>query len=360
MKLKGLYQKRDWWYYQPPMIDGQRPAPIALRTKERREAIEKYDTLVRQNHRERRRGQVTGEIKRYLAEKLARKQHSEKTSRNTADTLRLMLDFLGHSRAVADITTADLQNWVAHLSLTNNSTSINSRISTVSGFFTWAKKEGFILESPILALEIPKAVATRSEGYCTRPERDRLLQAVPADRSDLQLILHLGFFAGLRIGEIVEARVEWADIEGRVFHVRNTDTFTAKGKRARMIRMSPRLHQFLENYRASVWPTLPGSSTCRYRYLLRPDKKPGRKRKSTATQPNRWRYDPRVPFDKITDAAGLPWVGFHSMRHTFGTLHAMANTPLATIAREMGDDYKTTFNNYVGYTKHADHSGAID
>lgn len=357
MKIKGLYEKRGWWYYQPPQVNGIRPKRVALRTKSRAEALRLYEVLAKQDFRDRRGGQLRAEIDRYLAEKLSRGIHTEKTSRNTGYTLGQLADFLGPGKAVGEIRTADMQEWVGALGKTNNSTSINSVVGSTKGFFSWAVKEGLLLESPIAGLELPKKVVTRSESYCSREERDRLIARV--DRDDLALILHLGFFAGMRIGEIVEARRDWLDLDGRVITIRNTSTFTAKGKRTRKIRMSHRLHGFMVGY-LERWADLAGVGSGLNDYLLRPDKADGKKWKKAGSQPNRWRYDPTRPFKDHARACGLEWIGFHSMRHTFGTLHAMANTPLATIAREMGDDYKTTFNSYVGYTRHGDHSDAID
>ena len=90
------------------------------------------------------------------------------------------------------------------------------------------------------------------------------------------------------------------------------------------------------------------------------DEKAGKHWKKPTAQANRWRYDPRYPFSRHCASRGLDWVGFHRMRHTFGTLHTMADTPLAVIAHEMGDDYKTTYNNYIGYSRHGGHNDAID
>lgn len=356
MKIRGLYEKRGWWYYRPPQVKGVRPPAVALRTRDRAEAIRLYEQLHRQTSRVHKGGKLQLEISRYLRSRLERGLHTEQTSRDTGYTLAKMHQFVGPGKMIGDCTTAVLQDWFAHLAKTNASTSLNSYRGAVSGFFSWAQKEGMIEENPAKALVLPKSVATRAEKYCTREERDKLV-AEPLDREDIALILWLGFFAGMRIGEIVEARTDWIDLHGGVVHVRNTDTFTAKGKRARVVRMSTRLRGFLEGY-MERWPDLPGAGE--RDYLLRPDKAAGKKRKSRTARPNKWRYDARLPMKRHVAARGLPWVSFHVMRHTFGTLHAMADTPLATIAREMGDDYKTTYDNYVGYSRHGGHSDVTD
>ena len=356
MKLRGLYQKREYWYFRPPQVKGVRPPAIALGTKDRSEAIRQYEILAKQVRRTHQGGKLKLEVGRYIALKREMGLHTPKTSRDTGDLLKRMTIFIGENKTVPDCTTERLQDWFTHLQKTNASTSLNSMRGTISGFFTWAVTEEMIAENPVNGLVLPKIVATRSEKYCTKEERDRLI-AGSLDREDVSLILMLGFFAGMRIGEIVEARVGWIDLHGGVVHVKNTETFTAKGKRSRIIRMSRRLKEFLTEYMEN-WPNLKGADS--RDYLLRPDKAPGKKRKSKTTQANRWRYDPRVPMKKHCASCSLEWVGFHTLRHTYATLHAMADTPLATIAREMGDDYRTTYNNYVGYSRHGGHSDAID
>jgi integrase len=118
-----------------------------------------------------------------------------------------------------------------------------------------------------------------------------------------------------------------------------------------VVRLSPRLAAFLSGY------------GLREPYLLRPDKLPGKKithRKGERTKAWRYRYDPRRPFKDHVRACGLGWVSFHTMRHTFATLHALAGTPLTTIARELGDDERTTYHNYVGHSRSTSHAAAID
>ena len=74
-------------------------------------------------------------------------------------------------------------------------------------------------------------------------------------------------------------------------------------------------------------------------FLLHPDKKQGKQ----------WlRWDPRKGFKALTAACGLKWVTPHTMRHTFGSLHAMAGTPELKIRRWMGITQQTLDRHYSG------------
>jgi len=204
---------------------------------------------------------------------------------------------------------------------------------------------------------MPRTIPTRAEEYCRKAERDRLIETLPENRPDLALVFWLGFFAGLRIREITQARTRWIDLEQGLISVQNSETWTTKDKAHRRIKMSARLQAFLRDY-MELWPELKGADSSDF--LLRPDKKQGKKCKGRNKRAWRLRYDPRKPFKKHVTEQGLEWVSFHTMRHTWATLHAIAGTPLTTIARELGDDPKTTFDSYIGYTRHNEHSSATD
>jgi len=355
-KIKGLYQKRGWWYYQAPMVKGHRAKAIALGTKDRSEALRIFEQLRRRDSMELRDGGLRLEVARYVEDRLRGGFHTPNTSRETARSLGKMVDLIGPGKSVAQVSRENMQEWLATMEGLSPAT-VKAVVGRGSAFFAWAIDQGLALDNPCRSLKTPRLIPTRAERYCTRTERDKLIEDVPAGRDDLALILWLGFFAGLRIGEIVEARVRWVDLDAGLITVENTETWTTKDKAHRRIRVSTRLSEFLGGY-LERWPELPGATD--RDFLLRPDKAPGKKVKSQSKQANRWRYDARRPFKRHVENCGLDWVSFHTLRHTFATLHALAGTPLTTIAREMGDDADTTFRNYIGYTRESGHSDNVD
>ncbi len=356
MKLKGLYQKTDTgiWYYQPRMVKGVRPKPISLETKDPEEAAEAYFRVAQNAHREFSAESVRMEAVRFLRAKAASGQHTPRTTEQSEMVLEKFIALTKNPpiKAVRSSHILAFRDEMASRSL--SPATIRASIGRLSAFFTWAVREGLIDDHPCKRVDMPRAVPTRTEKYCTKEERDRLISAVPADRLDLQLVLWLGFFAGMRRLEIVEAHRDWIDLAAGALHVKRTATFLPKGKRDRMVRISPRLGQFLAHYMEAV-PAVPGSP-----YLLRPDKLPGKVKGAKGKKAWRYRFDPRRAFNSLTEEVGLSWVHFHTMRHTFATLHAIAGTPLSVIAKELGDDQQLVFNTYVGYTRHGDHAGAVD
>lgn len=375
MKLPGLYQKTDSkiYYYQPPMARGVRPRPISLGTKIEAEAVEAYYALINDTRETFRRGCLRMEAARFLNERRMARIHRTGSSVATERVIEAAIDALGN-RQVDEYTHEDMKRM--HLIWMRRGLSpatIATYVARLRSFFTWAIGEKLCRTNPVSGLSLPREVPTRSERYCTREEREKILATCPRDRPDLELILWLGFFAGLRRLEIDQARRDWVDLEAGVLQVKKTDTFAPKSRRGvRTIRLSPRLHAYLADM-LSRPPVRPGRQRAGEPrpllvlpaaqpgdYLVRPDKLPGRKIKTRGKKANRYRFDARRPFDEHVESLGLGWVGFHTMRHTWATLHALAGTSLTTLAKELGEEASTCFEHYVGYQREGGHAGAVD
>lgn len=85
-KIKGLYEKRGWFYYQPPTgDDGVRPKAVALGTQDFLEAINlSYAERDRfQLVADSVKGRMAPAIDLYIKEKLAARAHTPKTSYNS-------------------------------------------------------------------------------------------------------------------------------------------------------------------------------------------------------------------------------------------------------------------------------------
>ena len=376
MKLKGLYRKGDSgiWYYQPPQAKGIRPKPISLGTKVEAEAVDAYYALLADAHIAFRRGSLRMEGARFIAERRADKIHRPTSSAETERILGAVVDLLGN-REVADYSHEDMRKlqrtWLAR---DLSPATIAAYFARLRAFFSWAVGERLCKANPISGIQMPRDLPTRSEKYCSKQERDQLLATVPADRQDLSLVMMLGFFAGLRRREIDQARRDWIDLEAGVLTVRRTPTFAAKSTRGhRTIRLSPRLTAFLADYLAAPMRPRKRGHGCETApapvplpllqpddYLVRPDRLPGRKITTRGKQENRYRFDARRPLEEHVAAQGLPWVSFHTMRHTWATLHALAGTPMTTLAKELGEEAETVFRHYVGYQRESSHSAAVD
>jgi len=170
MKIKGLYEKRGWWYYQPPTgDDGVSPKAIALRTQDSEGAVR-----LAFDERERMQlvtaavsGRMSQAIAEYLRDRAAARKHTAKTAYNTERYLRQICADLKHPK-IADLTPEKLATWANDLcgrdcrvAMRGADSKVkkrkNARLSDATiaaysrvfrAFVTWAYKKGNFCEIP--------------------------------------------------------------------------------------------------------------------------------------------------------------------------------------------------------------------
>jgi integrase len=335
MKIKGLTQKRGWFYYRPPQVDGLRPARIALRTKDPNEAAILALELKSKSDLAISSGRLAGEVQRYLAFKIESKAFTRATAQATSSTLRQFEIWIGNPR-VSAITSSRIEAWRVHLhSQGKPDNSVVTYLRRVQGLFSWLLREGKIARSPFADVKAGKIRRSKRVLYCTREQRDQLIDTCPNE--DLKWVLMAGFFLGLRRREIVEAVPEW--FHSGLCQVTETPWYTPKDKESRIIHYGNRFEQFLAGY---------GS---RSPWMLRPNKEHGRAI---------YRVETKKWIEQHGAEQGMPWLRHHVMRHTFATLHVQAGTPIPTVADWLGDSVEVTYNHYVAYAPNPSHINNID
>ncbi|MEM7013631.1 MAG: tyrosine-type recombinase/integrase, partial [Verrucomicrobiota bacterium] len=175
-------------------------------------------------------------------------------------------------------------------------------------------------------LKLARLRVSYKSRYCSREQQSAIFDA--CDRDDLRYVLFCGFHCGLRLGEIIESRPEWFDLNGGrngVLTLIPTQSWVPKDREQRSIPLTLEFREFLEDY------------GLRSPFMLRPDIKPGKWR---------YRYDPRRPFKICVKKAGNEWVNFHTMRHTFASRLVSANVSVYKVASWMGDDVRVVQRHY--------------
>jgi integrase len=336
VKIKGLYQKREFFYFQPPMVQGVRPKPIALRTKNLHEAIRMATELRQRLSFDQDPDRLSHAIKRYIGEKRALQEMTRGTLEHTERFLERFAAWAGDI-LIAELSRSHIENFRLHLNEKGlKASTIVCQMRRLQGFCSWLKAKDKILRSPFEGVKLPTIKRTQAITFCTREQRDHLIEC--CDREDLHFILMAGFFLGLRIGEIIEAVPSWFRTPG-VVELTETAHFQPKDKERRLIHYGDRFAQFLASY------------GLREPFMVRPEVRHGR---------GRMRWHCERPWKALVDSTELPWVTPHVMRHTFATLHIQAGTPLATVARWLGDSYAVTFAHYAAYAPTDAHIRNLD
>ena len=331
VKIRGLVCIDGRYSYQGRQIKGVRPPRVALGTADYDEAVRLALEMASNQDVRYQPETYAFETGRYLAQR-AKLKRSPWTVSNDSSTLHVFGKFIGPETRVSSISTAKVSAWRDHLRKTGFAeATVKTYVLRLHGFFAWLIKEKGLMKNPA-AVELPTIKVTRADRFCTQEERDRLINA--CKRDDLKMMLMLGFHAGLRLNEMLQARVDWVQLwpQGGEIRVQKTSTFLPKGKKARRIPMNALLLAYFKDLK--IAGKLSGT------YLVRDD---------VEFQKYGYRWMPRRSFQRILKSADMTWVGFHTLRHTFATQLVIGGCPISSVAQWLGDNIQITYNNYVGY-----------
>ncbi len=339
MKIKGLYLKRGWYYYQPPTVEGKRPPAIALKTQDPGQAVDKaFDLHTRKALHVQTTDKMESLLDLWRKKQHEARVHTDRTSEIARITLGKLAKDWGNPK-VSMITRKKVEEWRSELQARSgrggaekmSDASVNSYLLRLKGFLSWLVKENYLREHPMEGIVLGRVKKTRRERFCTFKERELLLENPPSDEIDW--ILHIGFFSGLRFGEMLAMGESWITPKegGLILTVQETPFWKPKDKECRSIEVHPRLKACLEKYGYK------GKGT----FLLAP-------RKSKWPKPPKYRYNPKKAFKTYCESKGLGWVSYHTLRHTFASHLAMKGAEMVEIADALGDSLRVTEETYIG------------
>lgn len=331
VKVKGLSKIGDTYYFRPPQVEGVRPPRESLKTKDFDKAVSLALEKMGQKKPVYTPGTVTFEIERF---KKARAGLSPWTIETDYWALRNFCLFVGESTAIKSVTAKVLKDWRSGLAASMADGSVTTYFNKVRALFKWLD----LTPNPISEIEYRAGTRVTKARFCTKDQRATVLAAC---QGDILVMAMLGFHAGMRANEIVEARSNWLrfwDNGGEIF-IQKTDTFTPKNKKERRIPMNSILYAFLRDRKFSG------------EYLVFDDVRRQNKKQ-------KYRFRPDGKIQPVKKATGMKWVGWHTMRHTYATLLVMGGCPIATVAQWLGDGIQLTYDTYVGYLPNETHINA--
>lgn len=295
------------------------------------------------------RGTLAGAVADFLTAKRATCRPP--TVRAYSLTLRQLQDHTPTGLALQALRPSHLQRTVGAGDVADATR--RQRYRNLRAFVKWAQSEGAGGEGwdPLKGVTLPKA-EKRLPAFLTPPDLDRVLAAVEAhtamtraarqsregDNVWLIPVVQVAAYTGLRLGELCAARWSWVDLDGRSLTVRHSGGFRTKGGRERTVPLAgPALDAVRQlaaerEARGEVLdgPLFPGPN-------------------GSGIQPNR--TSRRFKF--FSRLAKLPeGVHFHSLRHSCGSMLALAGVPAVVIAEVLGHASTATTAIYVHAAGH--------
>lgn len=255
-----------------------------------------------------------------------REKIRDKTRAGQKSVAGLFVNWIGEISTVA-VSRKHAAEWLQYLKSQGKSkASLHSYARTMRSLFGCLIREKRLPrfhENPFSRPDLPTLPRSPRRDFCDRKTRDRLIEKAPDE--DMRMILFLGFHAGLRKKEIVEARPEWIDFDLSVIHVCKTDTFIPKDSDDRTIPLSKELREFL------LSKELPSP------FLVQPNVTHGA---------SEYRYDFRAPFEKYMKAQDCEKVTPHTMRRTFASLLVSAGVSIYKVSKWLGDEVDVVTKSY--------------
>ena len=354
--IKGLFEKRGWFYFKPqrskvwPKGTPQpQPKAIALRTRDLVAAVTRMAELRIEVHEKCAQKADTMEV--ILPLYFAAKGDDTKATRLARKVvLEGFARMCGNPRVDA-ITERMIDDWRAELAVKGGGSgrpakpaTLRSYTITLRAFLKWCLERKMIRVHPLPRMtRALRVTTTRVEGFLTEEEREKLL-AEPAPPY-IRLILMLGFFQGLRDGEMLALNRKWvwlAEDGGRgtltvqetpiEFRDGTLGVWRPKCNKRRTLRLHSRVLALLAEQGMSE------------PYLLAPENR---------TWPdetmNAKRFEAKKALAGVAKRAGVRRLTFHMMRHSFATHLAMKGVSLAEIAGLLGDSLAVTEKHYAGF-----------
>jgi len=369
--VKGVYRKKNTFYYRGQQVNGYRPRAVCLHTNDLTQAILQAEKLRIEHEvaisqmggdgggvgKSRNLGhcRMSEMIAIYLREKNRAGDFRPATLAGTTQMLeqscRVMGDpYLGHlgkkELQEYSLWLRDVKENPGMRGVGLSEATIHTYLNRLRCFFSWAVQTNRMAISPMQQMKIGRVRVTKIHDFCEMDEREILLKG--KCHSDVRTILFLGFFAGLRYMEMLALR--WCDVKDEAgkdavegdrmsLLIRAHDWFVPKGKSARVVPAPARLRDYLRGLKPGkiAWDSV--------EYVIAPEKE---WRPAAA---NGYRFNPKKSFKSLVKSCGIKRsVSYHTLRHSYITHHLNAGTSMSLLCLWTGDDEETLRSHYAGYS----------
>ena len=266
---------------------------------------------------------------------------------------RYLLPFFGQRR-LGSITTEDVQRFKAQMLRDYAPSTTTTALGRLRGIFSDAIAWRYLSKDPTKGIRRPRYL-TKEKRYLTHAEIARLLDAAPSHY--WRTFLMVAVTSGLRIGELVAMKWQYADLEAQRYDVREGFQYIGAGERvlqqpktqysAAPVRLTPACCDLLRTHQSQQ--AADALRLGRPQPLIFPNTKGELYAPRTVT----------YHFAQIVKKAGLPPMRVHDLRHTCAALWIDQGESIKFVQRQMRhSSAKTTLDVYGHLMPDAGAAGA--
>ena len=318
MKVTGIIKRGEIYWFRK-LVDGKRHC-VSLKTSDPAEALSLAAAYSRTMNTQSR-DTISAVAAKCLADKMASGAIRKKTATSSKNAVRALVKHLGDVTA-SHVTPDQASKFYQYLRTTMSEAGAQCYMRSLRSIWSWIAAKHHLPVNPF-SLKMKKLAKSPRRDFVSAADRDKLIKKA---KGEMKLILMLGFHAGFRKMEIVEARPEWFDLENGLIHVSKTETFVPKDSDDRPIPMKEVLKDFLKTYKKLPSP-----------FVVAPDVVHGRAE---------YRYDFRRPFNEFVATHKVACTS-HTMRRTFASLLVSSGVSIYKVAKWLGDEVATVEKSYA-------------
>lgn len=239
-------------------------------------------------------------------------------------------EFAGRSFPVDRINQIQMDLFTAHLRETRDlsNATINRCITAIGTVINCCAKRDMCQPAPVF--DKHDEGERRMFWFTQDQVEDMCLAALdPFARDEIADIIVTAAYTGMREGELLKLKAQDIDLDGAAprIHVGGVPHLKTKAKNYRAIPIHPRIRSVLAKRLEHASPSVKVFDDVGNKDQL------------------------LLAFKKVRDYAQAPAYNFHDLRHSFGTWHAIAGTPMRTLMGLMGHKRIDTT---LHYSKHTD------
>ncbi len=312
-------------FYQLVYFESGKRSTITTKTKNEKEAF-RFLINFNKNNTGRKKDIQQITISRFLEEYLEFIQitNSKNYIRSVKTSYKNLIEFSGDIY----LNQLDLRTLDKFITTTFKRTERGAALyyRTIKASFTKAVLWKYLSENPLKKIKLPKVSKAFPE-FISENELRIIIENTSEEF--LKDLFTVAFYTGMRLGELVNMKWSWVDLNENQIIVKCSDSFTTKSKRERVIPINQNLKSVLQK-------SIPKVFNIKTSYVFT-NKKGSRLNENYVSK----------KFKAYVRAAGLnEKIHFHTLRHSFASLLVQKGVSLYVIKELLGHESLTTTQIY--------------
>lgn len=172
-------------------------------------------------------------------------RYTPNTIRTTKSVLKILLEHFGEETLLRTLNSKKLETFLLNR-FQQSKYGAALLYRTLRSIFEKAKSWGYIPKNPFVEIRLPKIP---NHKVLSISETDFQKILCKEQSWLLQILYQIAFNTGMRLGELLNCKWHWINLDERIITVKNDNTFTTKSKCERSIPMTDSLYQLLVDFK---------------------------------------------------------------------------------------------------------------